>query len=129
MSFWLVEGAYLVASTLFILSLHWMNDPKTARKGVLAGVVAMTLAILGTFLTPGIVHWGWIAGAVIVGFAIGVPLSWVPLTAVPQRTAISHAFGGWRRLLGTAKFYLWQGEPENLTAFCTVAISRGDPAS
>ena len=48
MSFWLVEGAYLVASALFILSLHWMNDPRTARRGVLAGVVAMALAILGT---------------------------------------------------------------------------------
>jgi NAD(P) transhydrogenase subunit beta len=94
MSFWLVEGAYLVASALFILSLHWMNDPKTARRGVLAGVVAMALAILGTFLTPGIVHWGWIAAAVAAGFLVGVPLSWVPLTAVPQRTAISHAFGG-----------------------------------
>jgi NAD(P) transhydrogenase subunit beta len=123
MSFWLVEGAYVVASALFILSLHWMNDPKTARRGVLAGVVAMTLAILGTFLTPGIVHWGWIAAAVVVGFLVGVPLSWVPLTAVPQRTAVSHAFGGLATgLVGTAKFYLWQGEPENLTAFRTFAI-------
>jgi NAD(P) transhydrogenase subunit beta len=122
-SFWLVEAAYLVASALFVLSLHWMNDPKTARRGVLAGVVAMTLAILGTFLTPGIVHWGWIGAAVAVGFAIGVPLSWVPLTAVPQRTAVSHAFGGLAAgLVGTAKFYLWQGEPENLTAFRTLAI-------
>ena len=123
MSFWLIEAAYLVASALFIFSLHWMNDPKTARKGVLAGVVAMTLAILGTFLNPGIVHWGWIAGAVAVGFLVGVPLSWVPLTAVPQRTAVSHAFGGLAAgLVGTAKFYLWQGEPENLTAFRTFAI-------
>jgi NAD(P) transhydrogenase subunit beta len=94
MSFWLIEAAYLVASALFVFSLHWMNDPKTARKGVLAGVVAMALAILGTFLNPGIVNWGWIAGAVAAGFALGVPLSWVPLTAVPQRTAVSHAFGG-----------------------------------
>ena len=123
MSFWLIEAAYLVASTLFVLSLHWMNDPKTARKGVLAGVAAMTLAILGTFLNPGIVNWGWIAGAVAVGFLIGVPLSWVPLTAVPQRTAISHAFGGLAAgLVGTAKFYLWQDAPENLTAFRTFAI-------
>ena len=123
MSFWLIETAYLVASALFVLSLHWMNDPKTARKGVLAGVVAMTLAILGTFLNPGIVNWGWIAGAVAVGCLIGVPLSWVPLTAVPQRTAVSHAFGGLAAgLVGTAKFYLWQDAPLNLTAFRTFAI-------
>jgi len=124
MSFWLVESAYLVASALFILSLHWMNDPKTARRGVLAGVVAMALAILGTFLTPGIVHWGWIAAAVAVGFLVGVPLSWVPLTAVPQRTAISHAFGGLAAgLVGTAKFYLWLGEGgAQLTPFRTTAL-------
>jgi NAD(P) transhydrogenase subunit beta len=44
--------------------------------------------------SPGIVNWGWIAGAIAVGVAVGVPLSWVPITAVPQRTAVSHAFGG-----------------------------------
>ena len=123
MTFWLIEGAYLVASTLFVMSLYWMNDPKTARRGVGAGVVAMTVAIVGTLLNPGIVNWGWIAGAVAVGFVIGVPLSWVPLTAVPQRTAISHAFGGLAAgLVGTAKFYLWQGEPESFTAFRTFAL-------
>src|SRR6185436_1444477 len=93
-----------------------------ARRGVLAGVVAMALAILGTFLTPGIVHWGWIAAAVAVGFLVGVPLSWVPLTAVPQRTAISHAFGGLAAgLVGTAKYSIWLGEGE-LTAFRMIAI-------
>ncbi len=94
MTFWIIEIAYLVASALFVMSLHWMNDPKTARRGVGAGVAAMTLAIVGTLFNPGIVNWGWIAGAVAAGVLIGVPLSWVPLTAVPQRTAVSHAFGG-----------------------------------
>jgi len=124
MTFWLIETVYLVASALFILSLHWMNDPTTARRGVLAGVSAMLLAIVGTFLNPGIVNWGWIAGAVTVGVLVGVPLSWVPLTAVPQRTAVSHAFGGLAAgLVGTAKFYLWLGEGgESLTAFRTFAI-------
>ena len=40
-----------------------------------------------------------------------IPLSRVPLTAVPQRTALSHAFGGLAAgLVGTAKYYLWVGE-------------------
>ena len=101
-----------------------MNDPKTARRGVFAGVAAMTLAVVGTLLTPGIVHWGWIVGAIAVGFVVGVPLSRVPLTAVPQRTALSHAFGGLAAgLVGTAKYYLWLHEgPENLTTFRMVAI-------
>ena len=57
-------------------------------------------------------------------FVVGVPLSRVPLTAVPQRTALSHAFGGLAAgLVGTAKYYLWVGEgPEQLTTFRMTAI-------
>jgi proton-translocating NAD(P)+ transhydrogenase subunit beta len=123
MTFWLIEVAYLVASVLFVMSLFWMNDPRTARRGVGAGVVAMVVAVVGTLFNPGIVNWGWIAGAVAVGFLLGVPLSWVPLTAVPQRTAISHAFGGLAAgLVGAAEFILWQHEPESFTAFRTSAL-------
>jgi NAD(P) transhydrogenase subunit beta len=122
-TFWTIETSYLVASGLFVMSLHWMNDPKTARRGVGAGVVAMLIAVGGTLFTPGIVHWGWIAGAVAVGFVLGVPLSWVPLTAVPQRTALSHAFGGLAAgLVGAAEFHLWQGEPASFTPFRTSAL-------
>jgi H+-translocating NAD(P) transhydrogenase subunit beta len=120
----LLGVCYLASAALFVFALHWMNAPQTARKGVLSGVAAMALAVVGTLLTPGIVHWGWIAGAVALGVAVGVPLSWVPLTAVPQRTALSHAFGGLAAgLVGTAKFYLWLSEgPQNLTAGRMVAI-------
>ena len=120
-----VELVYLVAAGLFIFSLHWMNHPKSARRGVFAGVAGMTLAVVGTLLQPGISNWALLGTAVALGFLVGVPLSWVPLTAVPQRTALSHAFGGLAAgLVGTAKFYLWLGEgPENLTTFRMVAIS------
>jgi NAD(P) transhydrogenase subunit beta len=117
------EYAYLVAAGLFILSLYWMNSPQTARRSVLAGVLAMALAVLGAALDPHIKYWGWLALAIALGFAVGVPLSWVPLTAVPQRTALSHAFGGVAvGLLGTAKFYDWLAQPGELTYFRTTAI-------
>jgi NAD(P) transhydrogenase subunit beta len=124
MSEHLVELAYLVATVLFILSLHWMNDPKTARRAVLAGALGMGLAILGTLLLPEIVNWAAILAALGLGVAVGVPLSWVPLTAVPQRTALSHAFGGLAAgLVGVAKYSLWLGEgPENLTPFRMTAL-------
>ncbi len=102
---------YLVATALFILSLKWMNHPSTARRAVLCGVIAMTAAIAGTLIDPQIVTYRWIAVAMVIGFLFGVPLSWVPLTAVPQRTALSHAFGGLAAgLVGAAEFYLWLHE-------------------
>ena len=124
MSHGIVQLAYLVATVLFIFALHWMNTPATARKAVYAGVVAMSIAIIATWAQPEVVHHGWIVLAIIAGFVVGVPLSRVPLTAVPQRTALSHAFGGLAAgLVGTAKYYLWASEgPQNLTAFRMVAI-------
>jgi NAD(P) transhydrogenase subunit beta len=116
------QACYLAAATLFIFSLRWLNRPKTARQGVFAGVAGMALAMLGTLLHPEIVNYGWIALALVAGTIVGIPLSRVPLTAVPQRTAISHAFGGLAAgLVGTAKYSIWLGEGE-LTAFKTFAI-------
>jgi proton-translocating NAD(P)+ transhydrogenase subunit beta len=119
-----VQLAYLLATVLFIFALHWMNTPATARRGVYSGAAAMAIAILVTWAQPEVVHHGWIIGAMIAGCAVGIPLSMVPLTAVPQRTALSHAFGGLAAgLVGTAKYYLWVSEgPENLTTFRMIAI-------
>jgi NAD(P) transhydrogenase subunit beta len=118
------QFAYLVGTVLFIFALHWMNSPKTARRGVFSGVAAMLLAVIATWMQPEVVNHLWIIVAIALGFAVGVPLSRVPLTAVPQRTALSHAFGGLAAgLVGTAKYYLWVSEgPEQLTTFRMTAI-------
>jgi len=106
------ELAAVLATALFIFALYWMNDPKRARRGVIAGVTGMTVAVVATWIQPEILHHGWIVGAIILGFVVGVPLSRVPLTAVPQRTALSHAFGGLAAgLVGMAEFFLWMNEP------------------
>jgi NAD(P) transhydrogenase subunit beta len=119
----LIQLSYFIAAVLFILSLRWLNHPKTARQGVAAGVAGMTMAIVGTLIAPEIVDFKWIAAALIVGTAIGIPLSWVPLTAVPQRTALSHAFGGLAAgLVGTAKYIIWL-EHGQLTTFRMSAIT------
>jgi NAD(P) transhydrogenase subunit beta len=102
-----IEVIYLVASALFILALKWMSSPTTARHGVWAGELGMLLAIAGTLLHHGIVDYTWIAVALVLGTIIGVPLGRVQMTAVPQRTALSHAFGALCvTLVGTAEFYL-----------------------
>jgi NAD(P) transhydrogenase subunit beta len=103
----LIEFTYLVATALFILALKWMSSPVTARRGVRAGEIGMLLAIAGTLLNHDIVDYKWVAIALVLGSIIGVPLGQVHMTAVPQRTALSHAFGALCvTLVGTAEFYL-----------------------
>jgi H+-translocating NAD(P) transhydrogenase subunit beta len=103
----LIEILYLIASILFILSLKWLSSPSTARHGVLAGEIGMVIAIAGTLLHHGIVDYRWIAISLVLGTIIGVPLGMVQMTAVPQRTALSHAFGALCvTLVGASEFYL-----------------------
>ena len=102
-----IQIVYLIAACLFILSLKWLSSPASARHGVWAGELGMLLAIGGTLLYRGIVDYTWIAIALVLGVIIGVPLGRVQMTAVPQRTALSHAFGALCvGLVGTAEFYL-----------------------
>jgi len=102
-----IQITYLIATALFILSLKWLSSPATAARGVRAGELGMLLAIAGTLLHHGIVDYKWIAIALVLGSIIGVPLGLVQMTAVPQRTALSHAFGSLCvTLVGTAEYYL-----------------------
>ncbi len=102
-----IEVAYLAATALFILALIWMSSPKTAQRGVRAGEIGMVLAVVGTLLHHEIVEYRWIAIGLVLGSILGVPLGLVHMTAVPQRTALSHAFGALCvTLVGTAEFYL-----------------------
>ncbi len=102
-----IQLAYLVATVLFILSLRWMSAPATARRGVRAGEIGMLIAIVATLLHHGIVDYRWIAVGLVLGSVIGIPLGLVHMTAVPQRTALSHAFGAFCvTLVGTAEYYL-----------------------
>src|SRR3981081_868674 len=103
----LIEVIYLIASALFILSLKWLSSPATARHGILAGEIGMVLAIAGTLLHHGIVDYKWVIIGLVLGSGIGIPLGMVQMTPVPQRTALSHAFGALCvTLVGTAEFYL-----------------------
>jgi NAD(P) transhydrogenase subunit beta len=103
----LVQIAYFIAATLFILALKWMNSPATARRGVMAGSIGMFLAVVGTLLRAEVVNLELIVAAVLLGTAIGVPAALLmPMTAVPQRTAIAQACGALATsLIGTAEYF------------------------
>jgi NAD(P) transhydrogenase subunit beta len=98
---------YILAAASFILAIKWMNSPGTARRGVLIGEIGMLLAVVGTLLRHEVVSYQWIVLAFLIGSAIGVPIAYyMPMTAVPQRTAFSHACGALAAaLIGTAEYY------------------------
>jgi H+-translocating NAD(P) transhydrogenase subunit beta len=117
-----VEFLYLLAGAGFILALKWLSHPTTARRGVKAGEIGMLLAVVGTLVKAEIVTYQWILIAIVIGSAIGIPLAMLmPMSAVPQRTAISHAFGALAAgLVGTAEYYL---HTEELTGFIMTALA------
>lgn len=89
-----MEATYLVASILFILALKMMSHPDTARRGMFLAEGGMFAAIVGTLIGAHIVTWVWLIAGLAIGSAIGAWMAvTVPMTAMPQRTALSHAFG------------------------------------
>ena len=103
----LIDFTYIVAAVLFILSLKWLSSPVTARHGVWAGEIGAALAVVATLFNPELVAYKWVIIALIVGAGIGIPLGMVRMTAVPQRTALSHAFGALSAtMIGIAEYYV-----------------------
>jgi NAD(P) transhydrogenase subunit beta len=107
-----LELTYLLSSILFVLGLRGMSHPDTARRGMFLAEAGMLMAIVGTLLNREIVTYQWIIAGLVIGSLIGAAMSiWMPMTAMPQRTAISHAFGALAAsLVGIAEFYTYGGE-------------------
>ncbi len=94
MNTFLLDLFYLAAAILFILGLRGLNSPETARRGLVMAEIGMLLAIIGTLLRAEIVQFQWILVGVTIGSAIGAMMAiFMPMTAMPQRIAISHSFG------------------------------------
>ena len=102
-----IEFSYLLASILFILGLKGMSHPETAKKGMHMAEFGMLMAIIGTLMHFEIVSYTWIIVGLLVGSTLGAVMGvWVPMTAMPQRTALSHAFGAFAAaLVGIAEYY------------------------
>jgi NAD(P) transhydrogenase subunit beta len=103
----LMEVAYIVATVFFVLSIKWLSSPASAKRGVLVGEIAAALAVGATLFNPELTQYKWIIICLIIGAAIGIPLGMVQMTAVPQRTALSHAFGALSAaMIGIAEYYV-----------------------
>jgi len=103
----LIETAYLAASVMFIFALRSLGRPETARRGMHLAAAGMAIAIVATLLQQRIVSYEWIAVGSAMGAIAGYPLGmWVPMTAMPQRIALSHAFGAMAAtLVGVGEYW------------------------
>jgi NAD(P) transhydrogenase subunit beta len=85
---------YILSAVLFILGLKGLSSPKYARKGMLLAAFGMVMAIAGTLFHPEIVNYRWIILGLGIGSVVGGSMGLqIPMTAVPQRTALSHSLG------------------------------------
>jgi len=102
-----IEFCYLLAGVLFILGLKGLSHPETAKRGMHMAEFGMLMAIVGTLMHFEIVSYTWIIVGLLLGSSLGAIMGvWVPMTAMPQRTALSHAFGAFAAaLVGIAEYY------------------------
>jgi len=114
---------YLVAGVLFILALRGLSSPETSRQGNYLGIAGMAIAVLTTLFVAG-PDWsgfGLIVLAVVIGGGLGAVIARrIPMTAMPQRTALSHAFGAAAAaLVGISHYY---SEGSHLASGSMVAL-------
>ena len=111
---YLIELLYLLSGVLFIMGLRGMSHPETARRGMFYAEFGMLLAIVGTLAQHEIVRYDWIIAGLVIGSLAGLAMGlWVPMTAMPQRTAFSHAFGAAAAgLVGVSEYYRHHGHLE-----------------
>jgi NAD(P) transhydrogenase subunit beta len=103
-----LEATYLIASVLFVMGLKGLSHPDSARRGMIMAAAGMAAAIIGTMFHPNIVTYVYILTGLAIGSAIGIPMAMVPMTAMPQRTALSHAFGALAAsLVGVAEYSIY----------------------
>jgi NAD(P) transhydrogenase subunit beta len=90
-----LDYGYILAFSLFILGLHFMTAPGTARHGNRVAAVGMAIAIADTLLRHGIHKWGLIVLGLAIGTLIGIPAARsVRMTAMPQMVALFNGVGG-----------------------------------
>jgi len=99
----------LVAIACFILGLHFLNAPATARIGNRLAAFGMFIALVVVLLQTGGIGWIPIAIGVILGGTIGVVAAIrVKMTAMPQMVALYNgAGGGAAAMIGVIEFVVF----------------------
>ncbi|MGE0367957.1 MAG: NAD(P)(+) transhydrogenase (Re/Si-specific) subunit beta [Candidatus Dadabacteria bacterium] len=91
----LVNLAYLISASLFIMGLKGLTHPRTAVRGNMLGALGMLIAIVVTLLDKNIISYWLILAGIVIGSGIGAYLSIkVQMTDMPQLVAVLNGFGG-----------------------------------
>ena len=108
---------YIVSAAMFVLGLKGLSSPKWARRGMALASLGMLIAVVGTLFHPHIENYTWIAVGLAIGAVVGGVMGMrIPMTAVPQRTALSHSLGALAAcLVGISEYYRYQGELSRVT--------------
>jgi H+-translocating NAD(P) transhydrogenase subunit beta len=103
----LIHVLYLTASILFILAMVGLGRADTARRGIRMAELGMLLAVIGTLLNHRVITYEWIIVGLLIGSLIGTIMALkIPMTKMPERIALSHAFGGLAvTLVGVNEYY------------------------
>jgi NAD(P) transhydrogenase subunit beta len=90
-----IGACYIVAFSCFIIGLHFLNNPGTARRGNMVAAVGMAIAVVATLLQPEVGNYGLIVVGIAIGTAVGIPAArTVKMTAMPQMVALFNGVGG-----------------------------------
>src|SRR5262249_46368854 len=108
---------YIVSAAMFVLGLKGLSSPKWARRGMALAALGMFIAVVGTLFHPHIVTYRWIAIGFTLGAVVGGTMGLsIPMTAGPQRTALSHSLGALAAcLVGISEYFRFQGELSRVT--------------
>ena len=105
-----VQASYLAAAILFILGLQSMGKTETARRGIRMAELGMLFAVIGTLIDHQVVSYTWIIISMVIGSGIGTAMGLlIPMVKMPERIALSHAFGGLAVTLVGISEYLHRG--------------------
>ncbi|HEV8544752.1 MAG TPA: NAD(P)(+) transhydrogenase (Re/Si-specific) subunit beta [Candidatus Limnocylindrales bacterium] len=132
-----IRLAYVLAAALFVIGLHRMNSPATARNGNRVSAVGMTIAVVATvvlLLSGGlgdvsVLSWGVIVAGGLIGGAAGLYTAQnVKMTAMPQLVSLFNAVGGGAAALVAIEDYLGlssEGAPIDTTIFVVLGVVIG----
>ncbi len=91
----LIDLAYLLSASLFIVGLRQLQSPATARGGNQLAGLGMLVAVLATLFAQEILTPWEMIGGLAAGGLIGLVLSRrVKMTAMPELVAAFNGFGG-----------------------------------